>query len=200
MGQRLAVVFEHEEQPIAAIYYHWSAFTVPALMIADDLIRAWDDCSDKEPWQTKLLNVIRFVRANRGGMDYYAEGREHEAAKAMYPNEIFPAEGYDRNHGLIALTPEGINAIISAAEGEIIINVDDRTIFNTVVNVWEGKEELMEAYDGYSEKEIDRAPCINIDLSHMTFAELPYAMDAFLHYPDEYLFAHDGLIFEIISW
>ena len=200
MGQRLAVIIEHEGNPIAAVYYHWSAYTFSALNIAYDLIDAWDSCSDRDPWQNKLLNVIHFIRDNRGGLDKAVNGREFKAAQEMYPGEVFPMEGYSRNNGLIALTPEGISSIISAAEGEIILNMDDREIFNTVVNVWESKEELMEAYDGYSEAEIDNAVSIDLDLSHMRFMDLPKVMDIILNYPEEHLFVHEGLIFETIQW
>ena len=60
MGERLVINIKRNEQKIAAIYYHWSAYTYPALSILRELnnrvLIKSDDMTDKE----LQLALIRF--------------------------------------------------------------------------------------------------------------------------------------------
>ena len=38
MGQRLVVTIERNEQPLAKLYFHWSAYTGDALYVTKDIV------------------------------------------------------------------------------------------------------------------------------------------------------------------
>ena len=67
MGQRLVITIEKNEEAIAAIYYHWSAYTYSALQetkkVVDCIYNYRDETQDEI-----LLRLIKFIEANGGGI------------------------------------------------------------------------------------------------------------------------------------
>lgn len=57
----------------------------------------------------------------------------------MYPDQKFKTEGYSRNNGLVALSPEGMENLQGWSEGDVFINLDSGTVLNCV-----GFEETLE--------------------------------------------------------
>lgn len=128
MGQRLVISIIKDEKRIAALYYHWSAYSVSALYETRHVINC---LSTLEPEDDIRLKLIRFVE-ERGGGIASCDNREHARIQAMYPKETFKTEGYSRNNGLIALSEEGMNDLYSWSEGDVDINLDDNTVYNYV--------------------------------------------------------------------
>lgn len=60
MGERLVINIKRNEKNIAAIYYHWSAYTYPALSILRELNNHVLSKSDKMTDQELQLALIRF--------------------------------------------------------------------------------------------------------------------------------------------
>ena len=141
MGQRLVITLEKNDKAIAAIYYHWSAYTYSALQATKDIIGCIYN-GRHEPIDLMLLRLIDHLEETGGGI----RGTDEEFAyiKSLYPHRVFKKSGYSRNDGLIALSPDGISALKSWSEGDVYINLDtDRVDFC----VYSGYESLNEYLD-----------------------------------------------------
>ena len=145
MGQRLVVQIIKNDKPIAAIYYHWSAYFASTIDELAKLSRAILDAKkhDKDELlaildmleQVKILHVPRIGGAvkdeiRRGGVVNKPE--EIKAAQHMFPNREIKQEFIDRNNGLIAFTEQGIKDFMDWSEGDASINLDTLEICNEV--------------------------------------------------------------------
>lgn len=154
MGQRLVVSIIKNAKEIAAIYYHWSAYTISSLYEAQEIIdglnnitieRSFKNLSDIEQMQIKL---IRFCERNGGCVDGGGDSNEAKKIKEMFPGINLKLDG-SRNKGLIALTEDGIHQLKSWSEGDLTIDLDNETI-SCYVN-WE--------YDNINDYNADRIDC-----------------------------------------
>lgn len=129
MGQRLVITIKNNEKEIATIYYHWSAYTVSALLEAKELIGCIFNHKDETEKELKL-RLIRFCEENGGGIS----GEDYEFAyiRKMYPNEEFKIRGYSRSRGLISLSEKGMQEAHDWSEGDMTIDLDTETVENAV--------------------------------------------------------------------
>lgn len=153
MGQILIITVKQNKEDVCKIYFHWSAYTYSALLETKKII----DCiynHEDETVKEMQLRLIKFLEANGGGIrgDQY----EFEYIQKMYPNETFKTDGYNRSNGLIALSKTGMDGLQYWSEGDIIIDVDEGAVENTVFgwydNIEEYNEERMEwdeDFEGY---------------------------------------------------
>ena len=147
MGQRLVVTVRSMGEDICKMYFHWSAYTIPALMEVRDMMAEF-------PMETKskdevILYFIRYCEKNGGGISDGYGGKEWNYITEKYPNEKFKVDGISRNNGLIGISEEKMDSIQSWSEGDIIIALDEMTVHNEVFWFYDG-------IDAYNEELVDR--------------------------------------------
>lgn len=196
MGQRLVVTVRSKDDDICKIYYHWSAYSVSALMETKEIL---DVILDEENDSDLKLRLIRFCEQNGGGIDGGKGSEEWDYIAREYPDEVFKAEGISRNRGLIALSKKGMDDIQYWSEGDIIIDLDDTTITNWVhcLRSIEQYNELMEEL-GEEEKVLEDIPELQCDLTEFTFEDIDYLIDALRNAP-EYAVRYGSDIYELIA-
>ena len=147
MGQRLVVTVRSMGEDLCKMYFHWSAYTIPALMEVRDMMAEF-------PMETKskdeaILYFIRYCEKNGGGISDGYGGKEWNYITEKYPNEKFKVDGISRNNGLIGISEEKMDSIQSWSEGDIIIDLDEMTVHNEVFWFYDG-------IDAYNEELVDR--------------------------------------------
>jgi hypothetical protein len=141
MGQRLIITIRQNNEDLAKIYYHWSGYTYSALRETKEIIGCIYNHEDETLKEMKL-RIIKFLEDNGGGIK--GDASEFEYIQKMYPNETFKTDGYSRSNGLIALSEEGMKDLQSWSEGDIIIDLDDDRVENTVYGWWDDIDEYNE--------------------------------------------------------
>ena len=178
MGQRLVITLEQNEKAVAAIYYHWSAYTYDALKETKGVI----DCiynGEHETLDRTLLRLIRYVENIGGGI----RGTDEEFAyiKTLYPGEEFKMDGYSRSCGLIALSPEGMATMRGWSEGDVYINLDtdevDFCVYGGYDNLEEYLENRKEWDDDFDEEEFKDIPQYDICLGYFGTDKIDEVLD-----------------------
>ena len=154
MGQRLVITIKQNNEDLAKIYYHWSAYSYSALLETKKVINCIYNSKD-ETIKEMQLRLIKFLEGDGGGIR--GEESEFEYIQRMYPNETFKTDGYSRSNGLIAISKDGMQDMQKWSEGDIIIDLDTDTVENTVFSWYESLEEYNQGrmewddeFDGYS--------------------------------------------------
>ena len=173
MGQRLIITIKQNDEDLAKIYYHWSAYTYSALLETKKVI----DCiynHEEETVDDFRLRLVKFVEENGGGIrgDEY----EFEYIKKIYPNSVFKTDNYSRSNGLIALSEKGMKELQDWSEGDIIIDLDDDTVENNVFgwyeNVGEYNEEQTEWDDDFEVCTIDDIKEIHYNIGNFDVEDI----------------------------
>lgn len=141
MGQRMVLTVKQNNEDVCKIYYHWSAYTYSALRETKEIIGCIYNHEDETLKEMKL-RIIKFLEDNGGGIK--GDESEFEYIQKMYPNETFKRDGYNRSNGLIALSEEGMKDLQSWSEGDIVIDLDDDRVENTVFGWYEYIDEYNE--------------------------------------------------------
>lgn len=137
MGQRLVIGIKYGGQEIAAVYYHWSAYTDATLQEIKSIANAFSD-TDAGTISIKeaRLRVIKAVQHNTDILGNGATGGV-DPADLQYAKRIFKgeklSENVSRNQGLVALRPQTRAESWNYAEGGAEIDVEFQT-FRT--DVW----------------------------------------------------------------
>ena len=130
MRQRLVVHVVSNHQDIAAIYYHWSAYTEDTLeeikTLIDDFNEKGFDFSTMSKEEAQLA-VIKTLEANGGGVDE----DDLSAAKSLFPMESFN-ESPDRSFGLVAISSGDMADMNQWVEGRAMIDLSKRTFYTLV--------------------------------------------------------------------
>ena len=197
MGQRLIISIETMGEPIAKLYYHWSAYTVSAL----DETKKVVDCIYNHNDETKKelqLRLIRFCEENGGGIR--GDDYEFEYIQNMFPNETFKSDNYSRNYGLIALSEKGMGELQSWSEGDVIINLDEDEINFGVYAGYESFEEYAEERKEWDDEfegiTIEDIPDIGYDIGWINVEELD-AVIAAIDEANEDVVRYGNEIFEL---
>ena len=169
MGQRLVVTIERSEQPLAKLYFHWSAYTGDALYVTRDIVHCiynHKDETDKE----MLLRLIRFCEKRGGCIDGGADSEDGKYISQLYPDETFEKTG-SRSEGLITLSPEGMSEMQSMSEGDVYIDLDkdliDFCVYCGYDNLAEYIEERKSWDDDFEEFTIDECPRVSYELGYI---------------------------------
>jgi len=177
MGQRLVITLEKNNEAIAAIYYHWSAYTNSALYETKKVI----DCiyNHKDETQAEmLLRLIKHLEENGGGIR--GGNEEFDYIKSLYPNEQFKTKDYSRNDGIIALSKNGIVDLQGWSEGNVFINLDEGTVDFCVYSGYENLDEYLEERkewdDEFDEEEFKNIPKLDCCLGYFDVDEIDYVM------------------------
>jgi hypothetical protein len=163
MGQRLVVTIKKDNEDLAKIYFHWSAYTYSALLETKKII----DCiynHEDETVKELQLRLIKFVEDNGGGIK--GDDSEFKYIQSMYPNEVFKTLNYSRSYGLIALSKDGMQDLQDWSEGDVAIDLDTDTVENTVYGWWddvdaynEERKEWDDDFEGYELEDIEDIGC-----------------------------------------
>lgn len=154
MGQRLVVsIYGPEDtkdgEPIAKIYYHWNAYTIPTLETLAELAGVLDGTKTNHEAIVALANHLN---ETYGGVD--------DDTELTYMQEEFPEAKYDfydkrdRNYGLMAVTPEGQARLQDWSEGDADIDLAERNVTDNVTWQFDGSDEeakeQIEEISGYA--------------------------------------------------
>lgn len=130
MGQRLVVTVKSAGEDLCKMYFHWSAYTISALMEVRDMMAEFPmETNSKED---AILYFIRYCEEYGGGIDGGMYSKEWNYITNKYPNYKFKRENINRNRGLIAISEDGMDEMQSWSEGDIYINLDEMTVHNEI--------------------------------------------------------------------
>lgn len=202
MGQRLVVTVKNNGKDLAKIYFHWSAYTVSALMEARRIV----DCICEEDYKTEKelqLRLIHFCEENGGGIDGGSDSPEFKYIQKMFPNETFKSEGINRTYGLIALSENGMNDLQNWSEGDLNIILDEDLIINYVYFGYDNFEEYKENRSDWDDDfdkdmKLEDVPDIGYDLCEIGFDEIDDVI-AELNTVNEFVVKNGNEIFELIA-
>lgn len=128
MGQRLVVTVKSTGEDLCKMYFHWSAYTISALMEVRDMMAEFPmETNSKED---AILYFIRYCEEYGGGIDGGMDSKEWNYITNKYPKYKFKSENINRNRGLIAISEDGMDEMQSWSEGDIYINLDEMTVHN----------------------------------------------------------------------
>lgn len=128
MGQRLVVTVKSTGEDLCKMYFHWSAYTISALIEVRDMMAEFQmETNSKED---AILYFIRYCEEYGGGIDGGMDGKEWNYITNKYPHYKFKSENINRNRGLIAISEDGMDEMQSWSEGDIYINLDKMTVHN----------------------------------------------------------------------
>ena len=127
MGQRLVVELEENNNLIASIYYHWSAYFSPTIQelkfLSDDILEAEQKNEDV------LLAILKGLEKRGGGLRGMPE--DLVEAKKLFPTyEFKDPEQVSRNDGIITFIPGGMESFYNWADGMARIYLDTHKIIN----------------------------------------------------------------------
>lgn len=145
MGQRLDIeisVSNKVDDALANTYYHWSAYTSSALPMVSDIITVYKQMGQEAFRSNPCVAAIHLLESTGAGLT------ELEMAKA---NGEFPGESFkpavNRNEGLLAFTPEGMNETRGWAEGSVVIDIVHETVNFNVFSYFKNEDELKECFE-----------------------------------------------------
>lgn len=194
MGQRLVITVHAFDEDIAAIYYHWSAYTTSAFQEAKDIIDNvdWFNSSSKDEL---ILRITKHLESCGGGV--FVDDRKLFEEK--YPDEKFD-DDVSRNDGLIAISEETMKRMQCWAEGDMTIDFDTEKVYNDVLFTYESDEEFKQdrADAGFEDDDIDpkNIKKVLIDPYEVHF----FALDVAIKTLDDLQFCrYFGQIYELIT-
>ena len=172
MGQRLVISVETMGEPIAKLYYHWSAYTASALHETKKVVKCIYNHQD-ETIKDLQLRLIRFCETNGGCIR--GNGAEIEYIQKMFPNETFISDG-SRNCGLIAISEKGMEELQEWSEGDVIIDIDNDLINFYVYWGHESLEDYIESRiewdDDFEGITLEDIPNIGYDLDCIEVSDI----------------------------
>lgn len=165
MGERLVARVMKDQTQIAAIYYHWSAYTSSALEETGKIVHCLLDKDN--PIKDTRLKLIRFLESNGGGI----AGRDLSSVSAMYPSEVF-TDNVHRNNGIIALTEEEQEYLVCWADGIVDIDVGEQMVYNHAFNFFTNKAAVKHRYE-LTDEEIEKFyPVHDYNISEIPFNKI----------------------------
>ena len=181
MGQRLVVTIERNEQPLAKLYFHWSAYTGDALYVTRDIIHCIYN-HEHETDRRMLLRLIRFCEERGGGIDGGEGSEAWKYITTTYPGEKFKSDGISRSEGLIAINEEDMEEMQRMSEGDVYINLDEDRVDFCVYAGYESLDEYLEEMGEDEDLEgltVNDIPYIDHDLGYFDVDEIDAIIDAF---------------------
>ena len=202
MGQRLVVNVVGKSMRLVSIYYHWGAYSTDSMYIAKELVEALMD--QNNPIRDPRLRVLRYIESTGGGINGGEGSSEWEYITKMYPDETFKKEGISLYDGLVAFSKEGIEEMQKDVRGELIINLDNRTVNNTVFwEEWSGDIDAFNESYCYEDDEVltlEDIPVLNFNPTELPFNEVSDFLEALENLEGPHFIAGDSdVIYTLIS-
>lgn len=181
MSQRLVITISSCGEDIAKLYYSWSAYPVSALVEAQELIEALETMKNECNIEKLKLNLVRFCEKNGGGINGGKGSSEWQYIQSLYPDESFKEENISASQGLITLSPYGMNRMQSFSEGDMAIDIDNKTIYNYVLICYDGISEFNNwhrelADDDWIDLSLAEIPEIDHDAGQFHFSDIGYIL------------------------
>lgn len=181
MGQRLVVTIERNEQALAKLYFHWSAYTGDALYVTRDIVHCIYNHKD-ETDREMLLRLIHFCEERGGGIDGGEGSNAWKYIVTTYPGEKFKSEGISRSDGLIAIDEYSMEEMQSYSEGDVYIDLDEDRVNFGVYAGYEHLDEYLEVVGDDEDFEgltLEDIPYINHDLGYFDVNEIDSIIEDF---------------------
>lgn len=181
MGQRLVVTIERKEEPLAKLYFHWSAYTGDALYVTRDIVHCIYNHKD-ETDREMLLRLIRFCEERGGGINGGVDGEAGKYIRATYPGEKFKSEEISRNDGIIAIDEETMERMQFYSEGDVYIKLDEDMVDFCVCAGYETLDEYLEIMGDDEDLEgltLEDIPYIDHELGYFSINDIDAIIDAF---------------------
>ena len=181
MGQRLVVTIEREEQSLAKLYFHWSAYTGDALYVTRDIVHCIYNHKDETDREV-LLRLIRFCEERGGGIDGGEGSNAWKYIATTYPGEKFKSEGISRSDGLIAIDEDSMEEMQYYSEGDVYIKLDEDMVDFCVCAGFETLDEYLEIMEGDEDLEgltLEDIPYIDYELGYFSVNDIDAIVDAF---------------------
>lgn len=199
MGQRLVITVKHNNEELAKIYYHWSAYSVSALEETKEIINVLYD--DENKIKDLRLRLIRFCERNGGGIDGGKNSKEWKYISKMYPNETF-SENIDRNYGLIAISEEGMEEMQYWSEGDVEIELGTSEVFNSVYSYFSDIEtynrERSEWDDDFEGLTLENFPELSMDLEVISIFDIDKVIKE-LKSLDDFICRYNDTLYELTA-
>lgn len=160
MGQRLVMRFQKNEETIAMVYYHWSAYSAEALMEVRKLL-SYVSLKPEMSTDEIRLALIKYAESCGGGVCLM----DHTYAYKIYPDEMLNID-VNRNYGLVAIREGTMKEFEECGEGFITVDIDNSKVLNYVLDIIP-----IEDYPGCEE-----FPEIKMDLTDLTYEQLTDAI------------------------
>jgi len=122
MGQRLNIEIWNDGKVLANSYYHWEAFSLPSIELAEKII---DNIDTALHLNNDLGKAIKLLELTGAGVN---DTEKYNMAKYKELKDISIQDCVNRNEGLISITPEGIQETRYWAEHAIYIYLDEERI------------------------------------------------------------------------
>lgn len=167
MGQRLNIEIARKDKVIAASYYHWSGYTVPAIELTQEALK------------TIIKNKKAIDDADMAirALESTGAGLEPDEAKDIDNGQNYKI-GNDRNNGFISVRKETISNFENWQEADTLINllddekdfkvedVGDKIYVDLIGSIYTfDEEELKEEY-GLDENQLKTIPVNMEDLDY----------------------------------
>ena len=181
MGQRLVVSINRNDNSIAKLYFHWSAYTGDALYVTRDIIHCIYN-HEEETDREMLLRLIRFCENRGGGIDGGEGSKAWQYSTITYPGEQFKTEEISRSDGLIAIDEDSMEEMQGYSEGDVYIDLDDDMVNFGVYAGYEHLDEYLEIMDGDDECDglsLEDIPYIDQNLGIFHIDEIDAIVEAF---------------------
>ena len=155
MGQRLTMaIYENRnaEEPFAAVYLHWGAYSLSSLGEAAFLLKRLNGKTFqiKSDWQKEIINIYLQRRYKPFYFDVLPNRKRRHGgifsgdaaiAQRMWPDMELDTENADGNLGLVAISKSGIAALKEWSVGGVRIYLDTMTVdwdvfFQYPVSAW----------------------------------------------------------------
>jgi hypothetical protein len=195
MGQRLGIHIERksDNKELANCYYHWSAYTVPALELANDIMSNLHTILDSEKDDT--YRAIKLLQSTGAGLidEDYDEIKDED--KSMFHIS------QDRNLGLISFTEANMNETDRYEESRLTIELDinndnlseilkpqTKVNFEVFTNI--SKEEVKEYFEDEiksGELELSEIPTLDYDMTALKRDELMPLLRQFEYCQNNYM-------------
>lgn len=127
MGQRLVIEFEgdNEAELVATGYYHWDAYTMPALDTLGKIINTLGDnevMAEASKFTTSVVDAVVAMTHNGAFIhedECVVDGEEELTKYLMTLNH----DG-NRNDGIVSISPDGMQNSINWSEGYIGVDLN----------------------------------------------------------------------------
>lgn len=184
MGQRLNIEISHEGRTLANCYYHWSAYTIPAIHLVNEIIAEYNgimSSNDSRLKSTPELIAIRLLEKTGGGITE-DEAQRIKDAKLLDLMDVIIKPARSRNDGLISVTAQGMDDTRRWEEGHVDIDLGKEAVWFEVFNAYDRDEWIAdECFDDedYESLHVEQT----LDLSEIPFDEFGYVETLFRYYP-----------------
>lgn len=166
MGQRLNIEIVNGEKDLANCYYHWSACTDSALEIVRRIIQ--DYFKNKAPASIKF--AVELLENSGGGVNRKERVMIEKSPERF--GHIKFKDCIDRNHGLLAVTKEGMDKTREWQEGLVIIDLASEMVDFEVFWSYTPEEYRKDFCDGNKEWDFNSLAECPYDLNRIPFGKI----------------------------